>query len=46
MHKPDLDDQIDQITEETCPGGLVMVTATHYMAPPDLMIGCFTEPGC
>ncbi|KAF2158902.1 hypothetical protein M409DRAFT_30608 [Zasmidium cellare ATCC 36951] len=46
MHVPGPEDRLDQITEETCPGGLMMVTSTHDMAPPETMTAYFTKPKC
>lgn len=46
MHQPGLDDRLDQITQETCPGGLLMMTAAHDLALPELMTAYFTKPKC
>lgn len=43
---PGPDAILDRITEETCPGGLLIVTSTYDLGPPELMASYFTKPKC
>lgn len=46
MSVPGLENRIREITEKTCPGGLLVVTAEFDLASKDLHSLWFEEPKC